>query len=145
MIYRFEEVAELQSVCWLDIRGKIDTRMLSRNTKYGAYLVFKLAERCNGLRSANAVVRFVNVETDSDAEGRAGVVRLQRGRRNGSTLRSGEVAVRRSDGWMEIEMGSFCSGGGDEGDVEARLMEIHNGNWKSGLIVEGVDFRPKAS
>ncbi|XP_057809656.1 F-box protein At2g02240-like [Salvia miltiorrhiza] len=140
---RFSEVAQLQSVCWLDIRGKINTRMLSPHTKYGAYLVFKLAERCNGLRSANAVVRFVNEETDSEAEGRAAVVHLQRGRRR---RRNEEVAVRRSDGWMEIEMGSFCSGEGDERDeVEARLMEIKNNHWKSGLIVEGIHFRPKLS
>ncbi|KAL6190299.1 hypothetical protein ACLB2K_036697 [Fragaria x ananassa] len=38
---RFEEVAELVSVCWLEIRGKIDTRLLSPSTMYKAYLVFK--------------------------------------------------------------------------------------------------------
>ncbi|KAL6187943.1 hypothetical protein ACLB2K_039338 [Fragaria x ananassa] len=37
----FEEVAELVSVCWLEIRGKIDTRLLSPSTMYKAYLVFK--------------------------------------------------------------------------------------------------------
>ncbi|XP_027934320.1 putative F-box protein PP2-B12 [Vigna unguiculata] len=38
---RFSEVAELVSVCWLEIRGWINTGMLSPKTLYGAYLVFK--------------------------------------------------------------------------------------------------------
>nr|AFK47300.1 unknown [Lotus japonicus] len=38
---RFSEVAELVSVCWLEIRGWINTKMLSPETMYGAYLVFK--------------------------------------------------------------------------------------------------------
>lgn len=101
-----------------------------------------MAEMSSGLRSANAVVRFVNTETESEAEARAGVVHLQRsGRRNRD--RNQSRGVRRSDGWMEIEMGSFYSGGGDEGEVEARFMEIQNNNRKSGLIVEGIEFRPK--
>lgn len=137
-IHRFQKVAYLQSVCWLDVKGKINTRILSPNTTYGAYLVFKMAEMSSGLRSANAVVRFVNAETESEAEARAVVVHLQRSRGRNRCR-----GVRRSDGWLEIEMGSFFSGGGDEGEVEARFMEIQNNNWKSGLIVEGFEFRPK--
>ncbi|CAJ1976315.1 unnamed protein product [Sphenostylis stenocarpa] len=38
---RFSEVAELVSVCWLEIRGRINTGVLSPETLYGAYLVFK--------------------------------------------------------------------------------------------------------
>lgn len=39
---RFTEVAELKAVCWFEIRGKINTSMLSPRTLYKAYLVFKL-------------------------------------------------------------------------------------------------------
>ncbi|KAG8363802.1 hypothetical protein BUALT_Bualt19G0060200 [Buddleja alternifolia] len=38
---RFAEVAELLSVWWFEIRGKISMKMLSPNTNYAAYLVFK--------------------------------------------------------------------------------------------------------
>ncbi|KAK2997833.1 hypothetical protein RJ639_025111 [Escallonia herrerae] len=38
-------------VCWLEIHGKINARMLSPNTTYGAYLVVKFAERAFGLDS----------------------------------------------------------------------------------------------
>ncbi|TKY63642.1 putative F-box protein PP2-B12 [Spatholobus suberectus] len=38
---RVSEVAELVIVCWLEIKGRIKTRILSPNTLYTAYLVFK--------------------------------------------------------------------------------------------------------
>ncbi|XP_027352506.1 putative F-box protein PP2-B12 [Abrus precatorius] len=41
---RFSEVAELVSVCWLEIKGRIKTHMLSPNTLYGAYLVYKQSD-----------------------------------------------------------------------------------------------------
>ncbi|KAK6161779.1 hypothetical protein DH2020_005160 [Rehmannia glutinosa] len=138
-------VAKLKSVCWLDIRGKIKTHMLSSSTTYGAYLVFKLAERSYGLESVNAVVRFVNDEADSDAEERAAILHLQRSNaRHGSRQQTGQLPVRRNDGWMEIEMGNFYSDKGDDGEAEARLIEIKRLGGKSGLIVQGIEFRPQA-
>ncbi|PIN17711.1 hypothetical protein CDL12_09621 [Handroanthus impetiginosus] len=141
---RFSEVARLENVCWLDIRGKTRTQMLSPSTTYGAYLVFKLAEGCYGLELANAVVRFVDSEADNDAEERAITVHLQQANaRNGARWQTGQVPARRSDGWMEIELGDFYNDEGYDGDVEARLIEIKRRHGKSGLIVEGIEFRPK--
>lgn len=58
-----------------------------------------------------------------------------------------EDAVRypraRADGWMEVTMGDFYNGNLDDGTIEIRLMEHRSLNWKSGLIVEGVEIRPK--
>ncbi|KAM3199503.1 hypothetical protein P3L10_031863 [Capsicum annuum] len=31
---------------------------------------------------------------------------------------------KRSDGWMEVELGNFFNDLGEDGDIEARLMEI---------------------
>lgn len=42
---------------------------------------------------------------------------------------------------MEIELGEFYNDEGDDGEVEMRLREISD--WKSGLIVEGIEVRPK--
>ncbi|GMN62513.1 hypothetical protein TIFTF001_031598 [Ficus carica] len=42
---KFSEVAELIVVCWLEIKGKIDTNILSPATTYAAYFVFRLAEK----------------------------------------------------------------------------------------------------
>ncbi|GFY82593.1 phloem protein 2-B10 [Actinidia rufa] len=58
---RFLEVANLRDVCWLDIRGKLETRFLSPKTAYISYLVFKVAEQEYGLENlpAKAWVRVV--------------------------------------------------------------------------------------
>lgn len=48
----------------------------------------------------------------------------------------------RPDGWFEIEMGEFrTDGAGDE--VEVVLMEFNGSSPKSGLVVEGIEMRPK--
>ncbi|XP_026459673.1 F-box protein PP2-B10-like [Papaver somniferum] len=41
---RFAKVPELQWVCWLEIRGKLETRLLSPKTLNAAYLVLKFNE-----------------------------------------------------------------------------------------------------
>ncbi|KAL8484651.1 hypothetical protein ACS0TY_027087 [Phlomoides rotata] len=141
---RFSEAAELKDVCRLDIRGKIKTQMLSWDTNYGAYLVFKLAEEFYGLESANAVVRFVNDDGVGDVEERNIDVHLQRvNARYELQEESGAHPVKRDDGWMEIEMGRFYNDQQDGSEVEAQLRGIDAHHWKSGLIVEGIEFRPK--
>ena len=44
-------MAELRTTCWLEIHGKIKTKILSPNTKYGAYLIMKISNRAYGLDS----------------------------------------------------------------------------------------------
>ncbi|KAM1385113.1 hypothetical protein PS2_031273 [Malus domestica] len=51
---------------------------------------------------------------------------------------------RGRDGWTEIEMGEFFNGGGDNATVECSLRETSSDIPKSGLIVEGIDPRPKS-
>ena len=53
---RFSEVAELVEVCWLEIRGKISTRILSPNTTYAAFLVFKSTAGTHGFEYLPAEV-----------------------------------------------------------------------------------------
>ncbi|KAL1550372.1 F-box protein PP2-B11-like [Salvia divinorum] len=63
---------------------------------------------------------------------------------NGSQQQeSGRVALRRGDGWMEVELGSFYNDQGGDGVVETWLLGRDGVLWKSGLIVEGIEFRPK--
>ncbi|MBA0801160.1 hypothetical protein Gohar_011540 [Gossypium harknessii] len=42
---RFSEVVELKLVWWLEVKGMIDITILSYNTNYAAYLVFKLRNK----------------------------------------------------------------------------------------------------
>ncbi|KAM3267332.1 F-box protein PP2-B10-like [Capsicum chacoense] len=134
---RFSEVAKLKRVCWLDIRGKIKTRVLSKRTEYFSYLVFKFGDSFYGLGSVNSVVRFVDSESDNEAERRANVVSFV-----GQGPRS-MLPMERDDGWLELKLGNFFNDTGEDGDVEARLMEIQYLRWKHGLIVQGIEFRPE--
>ncbi|XP_049372645.1 F-box protein PP2-B11-like [Solanum verrucosum] len=121
----------------LDIRGTIGTEMLSPKTEYAAYLVFKLVNRCDyRLESAKSSIWFVNYESEIDTENQANTVHLPR------LQESGDIPKLRRDGWMEVKLGYFDSKKGTDGPIEARLFEM-NRIYKRGLIVEGVEFRPK--
>ncbi|KAH0660314.1 hypothetical protein KY290_029810 [Solanum tuberosum] len=138
---RFSEVAYLIIGNQLDICGTIGTEMLSPKTKYNAYLVFKLVNMCDyRLEYAKSSIRFVNYESETDTENQDNIVHLPR------LQESGNIPKMRGDGWMdgwmEVKLGYFDSKKGIEGPVEARLFEM-NHIYKGGLIVEGVEFRPK--
>ncbi|XP_073279266.1 putative F-box protein PP2-B12 isoform X2 [Primulina huaijiensis] len=134
---RFLDVAELQAVWWLDIRCKIRSQVFPQRRTYEAHLIYKLAKKLKGLESAKAMVRFINDETEKDAEKRACIVHF-----DPEENRRGSTVVKRDDGWMEVEMGRFYIGQGENGEVEARLFEKSWNFLKSGLIVGGVEFRP---
>ncbi|XP_062220687.1 F-box protein PP2-B11-like [Phragmites australis] len=54
---------------------------------------------------------------------------------------------RRGDGWAEVELGEFAvadhAACGEDGVVEVSLKEIDSRRWKRGLIVHGIEIRPK--
>ncbi|KAL0294894.1 UNVERIFIED_CONTAM: F-box protein [Sesamum radiatum] len=136
---RFSKVIELKSVWWLDVKGKIKGQTLTPKTTYAAYLVFKLAKRYEGLELATAIIRFVNESGGDDTGKQSRIVHLQPPRKPGSRQ---TVVIRRDDGWMEVEMGSFYVHEGEEREVEAQLLETRR--WQTGLIIEGIEFRPVA-
>lgn len=143
-------MAELVSVCWLEIRGKIDTRMLSPSTVYKAYLVFKLTSHAYGFKNRPAVVTVglfggestkQTVLLDPDTERRWIQTGLQE-----SELREIDEAQHpkeRADGWLEVELGEFLCQGEEYGELEMDCMEVKSGWGKRGLIVEGIEVRPK--
>lgn len=135
---RSEEVAELIRVAWLEIIGKIDVRSLRVKTSYTAYLVFKLQESSVELQKATASVRFEKEITEGSADEGYRVFIDARD----SDEKRGRFPFLRSDGWMEIKLGEFFNNLGDDGEVEMRLIEKNNLNWKAGLIVRGIDIRP---
>ncbi|XP_057459276.1 F-box protein PP2-B10-like [Actinidia eriantha] len=147
---RFSEVANLRAVCWLDIRGKLETRFLSPKITYIAYLVFKVSERGYGLENlpAKAWVGVVgeragDEDWDEDETTSCVYLKFRPCRRASRAAQNGVLPQGREDGWMEIELGEFFNDGGENGEVRMRLMETKRGNWKSGLIVEGIELRPK--
>lgn len=163
---RFSEVAELLDVCWFEIRGCINTKMLSFSTVYAAYLVFTTKSRmngfdyhpveaCVGIKGHEMVKRTVCLDPEGEQRRmyqivprrRAGSVfnrlwYLQRQQDDVAMEDSTELLRRREDGWMEVELGEYFVKGGED-DLEMSVMEVKGGNWKSGLIVQGIEIRPK--
>uniref|UniRef100_A0A0D9VMI7 F-box domain-containing protein n=1 Tax=Leersia perrieri TaxID=77586 RepID=A0A0D9VMI7_9ORYZ len=169
---RFAEGAELIDVCWLEIRGKIHTKMLSPNSTYTAYMVFKIADEFYGLDSpfqeasvslgGRGSTKNVCVQSyDSDDEDgndpvpenywpmtMGPLLRRRARRRNRRPVPHDEAVTlpqKRADGWMELEMGEFFNEEGEDGDAHFSLTEIKRGNWKRGLIVQGIEIRLKKS
>uniref|UniRef100_M1DPC3 F-box family protein n=1 Tax=Solanum tuberosum TaxID=4113 RepID=M1DPC3_SOLTU len=128
---KFSKVAYLHFVPQLDIPGRKGTKVLSPKPDYVDYLVFKLGNKSCELEYSNSIIRFVNYESDTETEKQANTVKL---------VTSTKL---RGDGWMEVELGYFNSKEGSDGPVEARLLEMKRHGDKSGLIVEGIEFRPK--
>ncbi|XBH65589.1 hypothetical protein VPH35_119160 [Triticum aestivum] len=162
---RFSEAAQLRGVWWLLIRGKIHSTMLCRNSKYAAYMVFKLADEFTKLdfpfqeasisvggndSSTRQVCLQAYMEDGDDGVPRKHIlrssweIRLPRMKRRAIRLTDDVMLPRkRADGWMEVELGEFYNGEGCDGDMFVTLMETEAGVFKSGLIVWGIEIRTK--
>ncbi|CAJ1976312.1 unnamed protein product [Sphenostylis stenocarpa] len=136
---RFPEVAELRMVCWLEIRGVLNTLTLSPNTHYAAYIIFKMID---AFGFSNLPVELsVNFLGD---HGSTKIVCLDPTGVESLDITSAGLQRPnvRSDGWLEIEMGEFINTT-VEYEVEMSVMEVKDGRWKYGLVVEGIELRPK--
>ncbi|KAJ3673316.1 hypothetical protein LUZ60_006690 [Juncus effusus] len=136
---RFSEAAELLDVCWLEIRGYMPSNILSPRTTYTAHLIFKLTERTYGLQNPPQ-------EVSINIGGQTVSTNLLTLPTNNRVWRwpcnDGVRPNVRGDGWREAEMGEFRCENGEEGEVMMRLMG-KGGHWKSGLIIQGIEIRPK--
>ncbi|OIW13478.1 hypothetical protein TanjilG_01046 [Lupinus angustifolius] len=142
---RFAEVAELRTTSWLEIEGKIRTKILTPNTLYGAYLIMNISHRAYGLDFAPCEVSIV---TEKKVEkGKTYLYHKEENQLKMETLVKEEdnegipYPSKREDGWMEIELGEFFSGEGNV-DVKMSLREVGY-RLKGGLVLEGIEVRPK--
>ncbi|XP_057962042.1 putative F-box protein PP2-B12 isoform X2 [Malania oleifera] len=155
---RFPEVAELVNACWLEICGTISTCLLSPDTKYAAYLVFKLTESTKGfayqpvevsagITGGENIVRSVYL----DRKERTFRIRRRRAGRGGlvsggapapGELNDESFTKERADGRCEVELGEFFNNDGGE-ELEMSVREVGGGHWKSGLVIQGIEMRPK--
>ncbi|VFR00773.1 unnamed protein product [Cuscuta campestris] len=163
---RFSEVAVLGHVWWLEIRGEISPKMLSPGTNYGAYLVFSLKSNAYGfdnlpidasvgISRQEAKTRTVYLGFERSRVGpSAGVGRIPGMLRHNRSPPSEEENAntghvrQRSDHWMEVELGDILVTGEEEEEeeeciIEMSFMEVRGGNQKSGLVVQGIEIRPK--
>ncbi|MBA0726056.1 hypothetical protein Golax_001906 [Gossypium laxum] len=146
---RFDEVAELRSVCWFEIRGRISISMLSPMTHYKAYLVFQPND-VYGFDYFPVNLSVGVVGTEGSKRSAYLQPRKERRRRLYWPIREEQPTPgddvqfpkARVDKWLEVEMGEFFNEGCvDDGELEMSAVEIEGGNRKGGLIVQGIEIR----
>ncbi|XP_021898946.1 F-box protein PP2-B15-like [Carica papaya] len=145
---RFTETAVLRTTWWLEIHGKINTKILSPNTTYGAYLIMRITKRKYGLDTKPSEI---SVEVgDRKSTGIAYLLGKRSGEDGDEDDNSNEVEEskaifpkERVDGWMEIELGEFFNGGGLDQEVNMSLTEVRGYRLKAGVVIEGIEVRPK--
>ncbi|XP_050234722.1 F-box protein At2g02240-like isoform X3 [Mercurialis annua] len=136
---RFPEVAELRFVWRLEICGKIDTSMLSPETSYVTYLVFRLREDAAGLDS---YATEVSIGIVGGEKHKASICLMPEVDQRQSRSCVGLLCPkRRQDLWLEIEIGEYLNRIGEDGELEMSLLEMNAP--KTGLIVQGIEIRPK--
>ncbi|KAA8536793.1 hypothetical protein F0562_029271 [Nyssa sinensis] len=152
---RFPVVAVLRTISQLEIQCKIKTEMLSPNTTYGAYLIMKISDDAYGLDS---IPSEISVEVGNHVSSSTTYLYRRNSKKQQmeclfytnrmqmlrSRVKEGndQVPREREDGWMEIELGEFINGEVDE-EVKMSLMEVKGHHLKGGLIIEGIEVRPK--
>lgn len=162
---RFGKVIELISVCWFEIHGRISTSLLSGDTAYTTYLVYKPATTIYGFEDLPLEISVGIIGEESikrnvfvDPEGGVQRENVSRPRRMGlfhnfranhprpqvaSPLNVDPQYPRtRKDGWLEIELAQYFNKEGEDRELEISLLEVKGGNWKSGLIIQGLEIRP---
>ncbi|CAM0942961.1 unnamed protein product [Alopecurus aequalis] len=156
------EAAQLMLVFRLEIRGKIQRKMLSKRSIYVAYMVFKLLDRHAGLSHPYQQEAFVRRERrksthraclggyDDDAAAGGAVPwrqvwgAFQDGIRRRDPIDPNMVLPRRrADGWMELELGWFYNKEDGEGEVCFGLTETECPIPKIGLVVRSIEVRIK--
>ncbi|XP_030965789.1 F-box protein PP2-B1-like isoform X4 [Quercus lobata] len=143
---RFPEVAELNRVYWFDIRGKMSTSILSPKTRYAAYLVYKLRSGAHGFDGPpfKASVGTVGGEVYEQTV-RLDLFVMEPNQQDQIIPLPQQHTSRpkqREDGWLEIELGQFFNGEGEDDELQIKLREIEALNEKTGLVVEGIEIRP---
>ncbi|KAG6382515.1 hypothetical protein SASPL_157819 [Salvia splendens] len=139
---RFPEVAELLDVCWSMVHG-FDHQSAEGYVKVSG----------SGSESEK---RSVCLDPDGARRRRHQRVprreglfyrRLTQMRNPEAMLPDGEPEYpkQRGDGWMEVELGECFVEEGQDGELEVSVMEVKGGNWKSGIIIQGIEIRPKES
>ncbi|KAH6770033.1 hypothetical protein C2S52_014836 [Perilla frutescens var. hirtella] len=143
---RFGEAAELRNICKLDIRGKMEARMLSPKTKYVAWLMYMPCAGFSGIDypSIMASIKFVK-EDGTEKEGETNKVYVGDPTAQGPSIIG--IDDRRSwaldDDWYGIVLGEFFIAQGVDYDVHIQLSQTQRLNHKNGLIIDGIELQPR--
>ncbi|XP_023761496.1 uncharacterized protein LOC111909939 [Lactuca sativa] len=133
---RSEDVVELLRQQVFRIKCKIESQMLSPDTEYTCYLVFKLSEKCHGLYCPVIVRNLLNRKIKEK-----GIVYF-RSPSPCNVNDTDRVPKEREDGWMEVNVWKFNSSNGIRDDcVFINLKLICYEGTMSGLSISSIEFR----
>ena len=133
---RFQEVIELLPQHVFRIKCKIQGQMLSHDTEYLCYLVFKLSEKCGGMHCP-VIVRDLVRRNNKEAE-----IIYFRSPSPWNLHENNSVPQQRKDGWMEVKVWKFNSNHQLREDcIQVNLKLVTYEGTMSGLIVCGLEFR----
>jgi hypothetical protein len=128
-------------VWWFEIHGAIKTCVLSANSQYAAFLVFKMK---NAFHFDGFPVEFtVGILGDKKCTKFAWLKASYDGREPNEAFQGLEHPKLRSDGFLEIEMGEFFNSGLKDKVVHMDVLEIKGGRVNGAFILEGIEIRPK--
>ncbi|XP_056176596.1 protein PHLOEM PROTEIN 2-LIKE A1-like [Syzygium oleosum] len=114
-------VAELGRVCWLEIKGKCETIVLSPRTMYEVAIFVKMGSRNHGWEIP------VNLS-----------LQLPDGNKQGRMARLDSL---KKETWTPLSIGKFETTPKTIGEISFSLTQT-DGHWKSGLRVKGVVITP---
>lgn len=123
---------------WLEIKGSINTKLLSSKTLYFAYLLVKFADRAYGL---NTHPSQATVQLNTVTSKRKVYLHKEKGYKNQVIINGDDED---DDSWVEIELGEFYVNDSGDGVVEMCLKEVESQHLRGGLVVDGIQLRPKS-
>lgn len=122
----------------LRINCKIKSQMLSQDTDYACYLVFKLSEKCRGLHCPVKVRNLLH-RNKKEVE-----IIYFRSPKPWNLHDTNQAPQQRPDGWMEVKVWKFNLNHelikNDSFRVNLKLISYEG--TLSGLILCGLEFRP---
>ncbi|GKB62181.1 phloem protein 2-LIKE A1-like protein [Tanacetum coccineum] len=117
------DVAEMLSVCWLEVNGKFEISKLTPGIKYEVVFVVMLKDPAYGWE-VPINIRLI-LPDGTKQEHKENMMEKPRSK------------------WFEIPVGEFMEEAKKGGFVEFSLYEYEGGAWKKGLLVKGAAIRPK--
>jgi len=159
----FKEIAELVTVCWLEVQGQFDCKLLTPGTAYTISYRLKLNQSRRGINrnfGHRAMIPHLsrpygwNHKPVKFSVTTAGVEQQIYALYLSDTDKPVEndgyqmTPLRHvEEGWMEFDAGRFVveEEGDNPGEIEFCMREWEGGNWKGGLLLDGVKIQPTSS
>ncbi|KAF2601017.1 hypothetical protein F2Q68_00011282 [Brassica cretica] len=121
---RFEEVPQLVTGIPFKIYGLLKPKLLSPDTQYSAYVVYKAKDQIQDVQKSFGVGVIVHETPEGAKWERLELTKLE----------------KREDGWVEANFGELLNDGGfmdDRDEIWFRISEIKYSYWTSGFIIQG--------